>query len=70
MVKTLIILLQNQESFEAESLYTAFGTQIYQVYSKDAPRLTFDHFYEKVKFASLCICMGIILKNLFFLKMY
>ena len=40
-----------------------------QVCLNDDPRLTFDLFYGKVKFASLCICMGNKLK-IQFLKMY
>ena len=40
MVKTIKKLLQNQQSFEAESLYIASGTKVYQVCSNDGRRLT------------------------------
>ena len=43
--KTLkTLLLQNQESFEAESWYIAFGTHVYQVCSDNGPKLTFHLF--------------------------
>ena len=41
--KTLKNALQNQESFEAESLYIALGTQgLKSLFSDDDPRMTFD----------------------------
>ena len=59
-------LFQNQESFEAESGYTKHrGPNVYQIYANDDPRMTFDFFYGKVKFASLNLCMGKLLKNHF-----
>ena len=54
--------LQNYESFEAEFRYVALGTQDLQICSNNDPRLTFDLFYWQVRIASLCICMGKILK--------
>ena len=48
MVKTLKnLLLQNQESFKAESWYIASRTQGLQSCSNDDPRLTFDLFTAK-----------------------
>ena len=50
-VKTL--LLQNLESLEAESWYTASGTQKSNKSSKDDTRMTFDLFiYGMVRFVS------------------
>ena len=43
--------------------------KVYQVYSIDDPRITFDHFYGKFNFASPNICMGKKLTNNF-LKIY
>ena len=43
MVKTLKnLLLHNQESFMADSWYTASGIKVYQADSNDDSRLTFD----------------------------
>ena len=36
--------------------------KVYQVSLNDDPRLTFDLFYGKIKFVSLCICMGKLLE--------
>ena len=54
-------LLQNQESFGAESWYIASRTEVYQVYLNDDRKLTADLFYGKVKFATPCIHIGKIL---------
>ena len=51
MVKTFKNLLQNQESFEAESWYIALGTQALPSLLNNDHRLTFDLFYGKVRFA-------------------
>ena len=53
MVKTLKnLLLQNQESFGAESWYIASDTlRVYQICSNDDPRLTFDLFTTR---SNLC----------------
>ena len=64
MVKKLKNLLQNHKSFKAEFWCIALRTQGLQVCSNDDPRLTFDVF-RGIKFASLCICMGKILKTEF-----
>ena len=32
------------------------GREFYQICSNDDPRLTFDLFYSRVTFTSLCIC--------------
>ena len=73
MVKTLKnLILQNRESFGTESWYIASRTQgfeVYQVCSNDDGRLTFDLNCGMVKFASLYILMGKMLKS-HFLKMY
>ena len=67
MVKILnILLLQNQESFGAESWYVALRAQDQPSCSNDDRRLNFDFFYGKVEFASLFIN---ILKS-HFLSMY
>ena len=63
MVKRLKnLLLQNQESFEADCWYITSGIQ---GLPNDGCRLTFDLFYGKVRFAPPYICMGKMLKNHF-----
>ena len=68
MVKTLKnLLLQNQDSFEAECWYIALGTHGLTFCSNNDRRL--DFFYGEVKFPPPYICMGKMLKN-HFLEMY
>ena len=43
-----VFLLQNQESFWAESWYTAWRTQGLPSCSNGDRKLTFDHFYGRV----------------------
>ena len=53
MVKSLKnLLLQNQESFEAEFCYIALG-KVYQVCANDDPRLTFNFIQQD----QICIPM-------------
>ena len=69
-VKTYkILLLQNQESCEAESCCITSRTQGLPICLNDCRRLTFDFFYGKVEFAPPYICMGKMFKNRF-LNMY
>ena len=69
MLKTLKIpLLQNQESFGAESWYLALRTRLPSL-GKWWPQVDLWPFYGKVKFATLYIYKGKILKS-DFLKMY
>ena len=44
MVKKVLtnLLLQNQESFEAELWHKHWGLKVYQSFSNDDPRMTFD----------------------------
>ena len=64
MTKTLKnLLLRNQESFRAESWYPALWTQDLPSLFKWWPYVDLWLFYGKVKFASPCICMGKLLKN-------
>ena len=64
-------LLQNQESFEAESCYIALGTQFLPSLFNDDPRLTFDLFtaMSNLRPYAFIQCMGKILKSQF-LKTY
>ena len=39
-----------------------WGLKVILIYLNDDPRLSFDLFYDRVKFACLCICMRKILK--------
>ena len=63
------LLLQNQESFEAESWYIASGTLGLPSLFKWWPWVNIWSFYGTTKFASLCICMGKML-NYDFPKIY
>ena len=56
--KTLKNLLQNQESFDAESLYISSGTQVYQICSNDDPRKTFDLFMARSNLCSHTFIWG------------
>ena len=65
MVKTLKNLLQNQESFGAESWYIALMIQA----TKFVQMMTYIDlwpFYNKVKFATLYIYIGKMLKKVIF----
>ena len=65
MVKTFKnLLLQNRECLGAEPLQESLGTGGLPKLLKNCRTLTFDLFYGKVKFASLCISMGKTFKNL------
>ena len=57
------LLLQNQESFKAESWYTASGTKAYQVDSNDDFRLTFDLSMAKSNLHSHTLVWGKIVKS-------
>ena len=46
MVKALKRLLQNQESFEAESWYIAWGLKVYEVCLNDGRGMTFDLLWQ------------------------
>ena len=48
------LFLQNQESFEAESLYIALGTQGLPSFSNDDPRITVDLFLARSYFYPSC----------------
>ena len=50
------ILLWNSLADVVETWYTALGTS--KFCSNEDPMWTFDLFYAKVNFCSLCICMG------------
>ena len=53
-VKTLkTLLLQNQGCFEAKSWYIASRLTVYQVYSNDSGRLTFDLLTARLKLRSM-----------------
>ena len=57
--KTLKNLLQNQESFEADSLYQ--GLKVYQVCSNDDHKLTFDLFRQD----QICVPMHLYGENIY-----
>ena len=52
------LLLQNQKSYDLETWHVALGTQALQSLYKWWPWVDLDLFYGKVKFGSLCFCMG------------
>ena len=62
------LLLQNQESFKAESCYIAWGLKVYQVYSDDEvcsnddPRQTFNLFIVRSNL-HLCAYVGENIEN-------
>ena len=65
MVKTFKnLLLQNQECLGAEPLWESSGTGGLPTLLKELSYVDVWPFYGKVKFASLCICMGKTFKNL------
>ena len=65
MVKTFKnLLLQNRECLGAEPLQESSGTGGLPTLLKELSYVDFWPFYGKVKFASLCICMGKTFKNL------
>ena len=65
MVKTFKnLLLQNRECLGAEPLQESSGTGGLPNLLKDLSYVDVWPFYGKVKFASLCICMGKTFKNL------
>ena len=65
MVKTFKnLLLQNQECLGAEPLQELSGTGGLPTLLKELSYVDVWPFYGKVKFASLCICMGKTFKNL------
>ena len=65
MVKTFKnLLLQNRESLGAEPLQESSGTGGLSKLLKELSYVDVWPFYGKVKFASLCICMGKTFKNL------
>ena len=65
MVKTFNnLLLQNRECLGAEPLQESSGTGGLPKLLKELPYVDVCPFYGKVKFASLCICMGKTFKNL------
>ena len=65
MVKTFKnLLLQNQECLGAEPLQESSGTGGLPTLLKELSYVDVWPFYGKVKFASLCICMGKTFKNL------
>ena len=64
MVKTFKNLLQNRECLGAEPLKESSGTGGLPKLLKELPYVDVLPFYGKVKFASLCICMGKTFKNL------
>ena len=64
MVKTFKnLLLQNRECLEAEPLQESSGTGGLPTLLKELSYVDVWPFYGKVKFASLCICMGKTLKK-------
>ena len=64
MVKTFKnLLLQNRECLEAEPLQESSGTGGLPKLLKELSYVDVWPFYGKVKFASLCICMGKMFKN-------
>ena len=65
MVKTFKnLLLQNRECLGAEPLQESSGTGGLPKLLKELSYVDVWRFYGKVKFASLCICMGKTFKNL------
>ena len=58
------LLLQNRECLGAEPLQESSGTRGLPKFLKELPYVDVWPFYSKVKFASLCICMGKTFKNL------
>ena len=65
MVKTFKNLLpQNRECLGAEPLQESSGTGDLPKFLKELSYVDVWPFYSKVKFASLCICMGKTFKNL------
>ena len=65
MVKTFKnLLLQNRECLGAEPLHESSGTGGLPKLLKELSYVDVWPFYGKVKFASLCICMGNTFKNL------
>ena len=65
MVKTFKnLLLQNRECLGAEPLQVSSGTGGLPKLLKELSYVDVRPFYSKVKFASLCICMGKTFKNL------
>ena len=58
------LLLQNRECLGAEPLQESLGTGGLPKLLKELSYVDFWPFYGKVKFASLCICMGKTFKNL------
>ena len=67
MVKTFKdLLLQNRECLGAEPMQESSGTGGLPKLLKELSYVDVWPFYSKVKFASLCICMGKTFKNLLF----
>ena len=64
MVKTFKNLLQNRECLLAEPLQESSGTGGLPTLLKELSYVDVWPFYGKVKFASLCICMGKTFKDL------
>ena len=58
------LLLQNRECLGAEPLQESSGTGGLPTLLKELSYVDIWPFYRKVKFASLCICMGKTFKNL------
>ena len=59
MVKTLKnLLLQNQKSYDLETLHVTSGTQVLQSLYKWWPWVDLDLFYSKVKLGHLYVWMG------------
>ena len=70
MVKTFKNLLQNRECLGAEPLQESSGTGGLPKLLKELSYVDVRPFYGKVKFASLCICMGKTFKNLLLQNMH
>ena len=64
MVKTFKNLLQNRECLGAKPLQESLGTGGLPKLLKELLYVDVWPFYGKVKFASLCICIGKLFKNL------
>ena len=65
MVKSFkILLLQNLGCLGAESVHKSLGTGDLPRLLKRLSYIDIQHFYGKVKFASLCICMNICMGKL------
>ena len=63
------LLLRNQNADDLETWYAASGAQILPSLFKRWPRADLVLFYGKVKFGSLCLCMGEKVKQCIFQKL-